>query len=342
MAQTYYTPYTIANGQVPSSQASYPALVVLSDARWKTTGSGGHVNNGNDVRPYSDSGLTTPLTYYKEYYDGTAGLWVGHVLITAADALSVYWGCGDSALSSDGSSTSTFPSRFKMVVNFPYGGSPTANDATSNANHMTLSNSPTIIDGPFSGGMTVNGSNQDAHITSNASIASTYAADFSIGVWVKTSANPSFGAIFDKGTGGARDLCILMDAGKFAWYAAGNDSGNSLSGTATINDGNWKFIKWTRSGSSSGFYINGSLDVTGGVLTTGNSGGDLSLGLNPSGSAANWTGSYGKFRLATGADTGNWITTEYNNFLAPNTFWTMGTEVSLGGGGPTLHPMSLL
>src|SRR5262249_9031229 len=50
----YVTQFTIANGQVPSTQTSFPALISGSDARFKSIGNGGNVNSssGYDLQPF--------------------------------------------------------------------------------------------------------------------------------------------------------------------------------------------------------------------------------------------------------------------------------------------------
>src|SRR5678815_5698623 len=88
----YSIPVTINSGQVPSTQTDFPVLVNFTDARFKTVGNGGHVQNssGFDIRPYSDAALTTAITGYElERYNASTGevvMWVKVCLLYTSDA----------------------------------------------------------------------------------------------------------------------------------------------------------------------------------------------------------------------------------------------------------------
>src|SRR5882724_10595290 len=72
----YYSPVTVNSGQVPSTQTDYPVRIFQTNARFKTVGNGGHVQNANgyDIRPYSDTGCSSAITGYElAFYDGAAG-----------------------------------------------------------------------------------------------------------------------------------------------------------------------------------------------------------------------------------------------------------------------------
>ena len=105
MAFNFYKSCTIQTGKVPSSQSSFPALLpfISSDANLKTVGNGGHVQNANgfDIRPFSDSGLSVPLTYQLVSYDATLGIFEMWVNMTAVDGGIVYVGYGNSSLTTD-------------------------------------------------------------------------------------------------------------------------------------------------------------------------------------------------------------------------------------------------
>src|SRR6266498_4525713 len=119
-AFSYYSPVTVDHTQVPSTQTDFPVLVSQTDARLKTVANSGHVQNssGFDIRPYSDSALTSALTYELESYDGAAGtitMWVKISSLSSSVDTVIYLGYGDSGLSTDGSSTSTWDANFKGV-----------------------------------------------------------------------------------------------------------------------------------------------------------------------------------------------------------------------------------
>src|SRR5438477_11294376 len=99
MAFGYYTPITVAAGQVPSTQTNFAKLTLQTDNRFKTVANGGHVQNssGFDIRPYSDSSLSTALTYELERYNASTGEVVMWVKIPSlSDGYVTYLGYGDS------------------------------------------------------------------------------------------------------------------------------------------------------------------------------------------------------------------------------------------------------
>lgn len=325
---------------MPSTQTSFPALVVASAARFKTIGNGGHVVTGTDIRPYSDSGLSSALTYEMEFYDGTNGIWIGWVLISSlADAVTIYLGYGDAALNTDGSSTGTWPSQYEMVHHLPNGSSLTANDSTSNARNGSLVSTVTAGTGKIDGGASFGSNNSDSITIGSGAIPTTG----SLCWWV----NPSFAQ--NDGQSHALGL-FLLNGGQlfqtlkfsdnslnFGWYNNGTDGRVIVANAGyTLNQSAWnKFdMTWDSAAPATKLYLNntqiGSTNTTNGTWNSagitaeyghdGNTGRSLNGGL------------IDEMQLSNTVKTANWITTEYNNQNAPNTFWTMGSEVAVGGG----------
>ena len=111
MAFGFYTPLTITSNSslLPATQTNFPLLLSFTDNRFKTVGNGGHVQNssGFDIRPYSNSSLTTALSYERVSYSASAGTFQIWVLIPSlSQGLVIYLAYGDAALSSDGTSLS--------------------------------------------------------------------------------------------------------------------------------------------------------------------------------------------------------------------------------------------
>src|SRR6516165_11780766 len=84
---------------------------MFTDNRFKTVGNGGHVQNasGFDIRPYSDSSLTTALSYelVSGSYNASTGTFQIWVLIPSlSQGLVIYLAYEDSGLSTDGTNLS--------------------------------------------------------------------------------------------------------------------------------------------------------------------------------------------------------------------------------------------
>ncbi len=353
MAQTHSTPYTIPVGQVPSTQTSFPALVYASGVQFKDIGNGGHVQTGNDVRPYADSSgspnFASPYVYRMVYYDPVGGIWIGYVLVTAADGLKIHLGYGDAALSSDGSSTSTFPQVGKWLLGD--GSTLDLTDATANAGNGT-NNSATATPGKISGGAALSGTAQYFTVADNNRYSFTNgSADsaFTLSSWVKltdiTAANP----VIDKyKPSGQREYVFgFLSSNLYAWVfdeSTGGLRGRRASGVGSwMSNGTWALVHMTYDGSGTNggvkIYINGvqrdDTDFTGGSYTCMQNGtGDLGFGRDNTGVGGPLTGSLDEPGIWGSVLTQNWVTSEYNNQFAPTTFWTQGSEVAVGGSTP--------
>lgn len=95
----------------------------------------------------------------------------------------------------------------------------------------------------------------------------TFPANVSVSAWVKTTSSAGGKGLVSNCSGGPVGLVYGIDSGKM-WYYYYTTSWQTALSTSTINDGNWKNIVWTKSGTSMKMYINGALDAT--VTLTGN------------------------------------------------------------------------
>jgi hypothetical protein len=83
-------------------------------------------------------------------------------------------------------------------------------------------------------------------------------SNISVGAWVKTT---SGGGIMSHCSGGPVNLAYWINGGKMAYYYYTN-AWQLFTGNATVNDGNWRFLMWTKSGTSFRTYVDGVLDAS--------------------------------------------------------------------------------
>jgi hypothetical protein len=343
MAFSYYSPYTINSGQVPSTQTDFPVLVRVTDNRFKTVGNGGHVQNssGYDIRPYTDSTLSTAITGYElEFYDGTNGIVAMWVKVSSLSSSTTPFvlACGNSSLTTDGSSTTTWSNSFLGVYHL-------ANGTTLNVNSATGSNngtnhSATATTGQIDGGAAfVSASSQ--YIDLGTAMQPTAVT---VSAWIKGTTFPSaYNSVVDRVFSNV-DYWIyyVKSSGKMSYQVA--RSGTFFitvdgTGSNTLSTGTWYYTAMTFDNTLTTAalkgYVNGSLDASGNVgvaFSLNNTAGPVYIGNTPTGVTAGfWNGAQDEVRVASGARSANWITTEYNNQSAPGTFATLGTEVALGG-----------
>ncbi len=326
----FYTPFTIAGGQVPSTQTDFPILISVTDNRFKTVANGGHVVNANgyDIRPYSDSGITTAITGYElVFYDAVNGIiemWVKRSSVD--DGLITYLAYGNSALTTDGSSTSTWSNAFTNIYHFKDGTTLSVADSTGNNNGTNI-NTVTATTGKIDGAAGfASASSQTIDSNTNAATAAlTWSA------WVKATTLPdTYNSVFFKNVANVSytGIQVKSDGTLFVAVKATVELSYDGTGSHTLSTGTW-------------YLLTLSYDITAGLTAYVNAGSDGTVAANGDGltvfathvligsDAINnryWNGVIDEVRLSNTVRSANWITTEYNNQSAPGTFLTMGAE----------------
>ena len=331
--QAWYSPISINAAQVPSTQSDFPVLVSQTDARFKTIANSGHVanSNGYDIRPYSDTGLTTALSYELERYNATTGevvMWV-KVGSLSSSTTPIYLGYGDTGLTTDGSSSSTWSNSFLDVYHLKDGTTLSGTDSLGSFN-MGLTNSPTAVTGQIDGAAGL--ASASSQFLSNDSITITTA--MTISAWVKGTTFPSdYNGVITRGTGGVDYFGIFVKSnGKlYCIYKATTNRSYDGTGSNTLSTGTWYYL--TASYSSSAGLIgkvnagsDGTATADGNIDTATNK--RTAIGEQGSTDSRRFNGSIDEVRLSSVARSADWITTEYNNQNAPGTFETLGTEVA--------------
>lgn len=314
-------------------------MVLITDARLKTIANGGHVANGNDIRPYTDETLTNPITgYEKVFYDGVNGILEMHVKVAslASSTTPFVLGYGDASLVSDGSSPTCWSNGFVAVYHLKDGSTLSLVDSLG-LNNGTNNNGVTAAAGKVDGAANfASASNQ--FISSAASIAGGGTQVTHSG-WVKGTSFPNsynFMTSMGIGGGGGNGDVRVKSNGKLACFLQGASGTASFDGTGTntLSAGTFYLLHMTYD-SVAGMkaYVNASLDATAvnkQVLSGTNTETDIG---RFTGGGFNWNGVIDEVRFATIARSQDWITTEYNNQNAPSSFLDFQAEVAFAGGG---------
>lgn len=332
-AQAYYSPISINAAQVPSTQTDFPVLVSQTDNRFKTIGNGGHVANANgyDIRPYSDTGLTTSLSYELERYNGTTGevvMWV-KVGSLSSSTTPIYLGYGDAGLTTDGSSTTTWSNNFLAVYHVKDGTTLSVADSTGTFNGTNHSSTATT--GKIDGGANfVAASTQYIDLGNGINPAS----GVSYSAWVKASSFPgTYNGVIARTRNTDNTFLFVKSNGKVATGLVANDQRFIDGGSTTLSTGTWYYLTMVYDGTVGLIqYVNASSDGTQAANGTPSSSTTaINIGRDPFTSGREWNGDIDEARIASVARSANWITTEYNNQSAPATFETLGTEVAFSG-----------
>lgn len=342
MAFGYYSPISINAAQVPSTQTDFPVLVSQTDARFKTVGNGGHVQNssGFDIRPYTDSTLTTAITGYElERYNASTGeviMWV-KVSSLSSSTTPFVLAYGDSGISTDGSSSTTWSNSFLGVYHLADGTTLNVNSSTGSNNGTNHSATATSgkVDG---GGSFVSASSQ--YIDLSTGIAPT---EITFSAWVNATsfANAYNGVIVRSNVGyTSYAMFFVKSNGKLGCFVFGAGSipiSYDGTGSNTLSTATWYYLTMVYQASNSQIrgYVNASSDASttaGGTVNLVTTSATSNIGRDANTSPRYWNGTLDELRVSSVSRTANWITTEYNNQSAPGTFETLGTEVAVSTG----------
>jgi hypothetical protein len=330
---SYQSPISINAAQVPSTQTDFPVLVSLTDARFKTVANSGHVQNssGFDIRPYSDSGITTAITGYElERYNASTGeviMWV-KVGSLSSSTTPIYLAYGNPTISTDGSSTATWSNSFLSVYHLKDGTTLSLTDSVGTTN-LTNTGS-TAATGQIDGCASFVSASSQFLITGSESLGTS----LTLSSWVKaTTLGTDYGPIMTQASAGVDSGSIFVKSNGKLYCAVLASTQRSYDGTGshTLTTGTWYYLTMTYS-SAAGLigYVNAASDGT--ASANGNFSAlsnQTGIGKQLLGGTRFWNGLIDEPRIATASRSPDWISTEYNNQLAPATFQTLGTEVPL-------------
>lgn len=348
MAYTYSRSITIDHTKCGATDSSnFPFLFSTTDATFKTVGNGGHVQNANgyDMAFFSDSGLTTPLNFEIERYNGSTGeydAWIKAGTVSHTVDTVIYQGYGDASITtSQENITGTWDANFLAVYHLKDGTTLSAASSTG-SNNGTASNTPTAGAGQIDGcGSFASASSQS--ITLGTGMAPTAVT---MEAWVNATSLPNA-----YNTAIARDgvsnfwAIYVKSTGKLAIYvtATGNVSYDGT-GSHTLSTGTWTYLAGTYStGAGLVGYFNNASDQTAaanGTLTTGAVA--TSIANDPANAGRFWNGLIDEVRISNVARGVDWLLTSYNSQKSPSTFYTLGAESGGGGGGSKLKLNSSL
>ncbi len=348
-AFTHYTTCTVQTGQVPSTQTNFPTLIVgtgcgTGATQFKSTGNGGNVQStsGFDIRPYSGSCSGSALTYQLVTYSATAGTFEMYVLIASlADGGVVYLCYGDTTLTTDGSSTSTWPTTYKISAPLADAGPSTtiADFSQTGRNGTSSASTAATTSGQVDGAAQAAAVSSTAITFGTTAVPTTGSASWWFyPTWAKTD-GVGHDLGFDAETSNLFETIHYTDNTIYAgWYNAGSSmdgrvSVASASYTLTQNAWNHFVLTWDSAAPATKLYLNGSqVGSTNTVNGTWSTSG-ATLSVMPTTAFAPVTGDrIDELELLDTVLAANTVTTIYNNQHSQTSFWTEGSDTSVGGG----------
>jgi len=340
-----------------SSFVLYVSGATLSSQFWSTVRS-----DGGDIRASLNDGTTqVPLQVVAIDTGGqTAEIHIGPIAVDKAASTTIrLWYNGTDTTEV---ATATYGSEAvwaNHTAAYHLQETPTTVPENAGANDYTESYGADMTSGDsVSGKLTGKGLNFDGGANDYVSIASHSTFNpgtgaFELSCWIKPAnsnqndgiiaklqGSGSFpGYVLYQGTGqsdgsvaASKKLTVIL-INNFSvndYYAATDDD---------VADGNWHLVRWTRTGSTSTLYVDGTAKAMTVVRNNGTGAGsdpDNSVSLDIGMDRSNvWVGDVDELRWTKGAvRDADWDLTEFNNQHDPSTFYSV---TAIGAGGPFPH-----
>lgn len=315
--------------------------------------------NGYDFAFYSDSGLTTPLKFQVVYHSLTTGeveIWIQIPNLSTSANTVIYVAYADSAVTTDQSdSAGTYVTAYKAVYHLDETRSTSAGaykDSTSNGNHATLTDANSnCVSAAVKCRNGMDFSGDDADILAAPHHASlSLSGSFTVSCWLSTDVTPSAGTfkgVLGKGnfSGTYLNYGILVDNGYInsglgVAIVFQSSAGSTAACKVSISTATTYHVVgvFDTAANTLKIYLNGTLQATVSSVTIepNTNTADLALGgASASDAYYKHDGKLDEVAILTGTVTDSWVTATYNSQHNPATFYSVGDETALGGGGTT-------
>jgi len=341
-AWAYRKKITIDSTKVSATLADFPVLINLtSDGDLASHAQ----DDGDDILFTASDGVSKLNHEIEKFVDSTGELvaWVKVPSLSSSVDTDIYMYYGHSGAGNQQNATFVWDSNYKMVQHLQEttGGTNAIKDSTSNTNHGTDNNTPTLgAAGKIDGAIGFDGTDDYVHHGDKADLEFGAGVDFTIEAWIKTSDTG-----VRKGIVGKRSA-----AGTWVGYEVEITDGNIIRGrmrktggadvdtvsSSTVTDGSWHHIVFVADRDGNGqIYIDGS--ANGNPVDISGQNGDLSnsdsFWIARDDAAGYFNGTLDEVRISDTLRSSDWISTSYNNQSAPSGFYGVESE---GAGAPAV------
>lgn len=311
-----------------ANSTNFVALISVTDANLKTIGNGGHVqsSSGFDIRPYSDSGLSTALSFELDKYVAATGqliMWVKIPTMSASVDTVIYLAYGDSSATSDGSdAASTWSASYQAVYHF--GDGTTLSTSDSLAAHNGTNTGSTAATGQVNGGVAMDGNFHYITLATPASFPIT--TSFTVSTWTKLAATTGNSWYPIQWGDAVEANSLIADGGNGGWHYGFTTAGDTF---VVGLDTNWNRVSLVFNGTTCIGYKNGVQQSSDARSPATPSAQQARIGIRYDAGNLGWNGSLDELTISNTARNADWILTEFNNQNNPGTFETLGTEGSV-------------
>ncbi|MFX1485078.1 MAG: LamG-like jellyroll fold domain-containing protein, partial [Promethearchaeota archaeon] len=334
----YKKDIVIDHTKVASDLTDFPLLIDIFDTDLKTDVQA----DGDDIIfKIGDTMLSHELELFDQTYNSTHAhlvAWVNTDLSSSVDTtITMYY--GNPNLESLENAAGVWSSNFRGVWHLSETPTETLYDSSGNLNHGTGYNlqSDDQVNGQIDGSIDFD-NNQDYIDCGNDTSLNVGSNDFSLSLWFKYD-GVDMGVLAGKGAVlNARRYRISLESGPGMLMAEIDDNtvSKTVFSTSTYGDNLWHYVSLVRDGNNLRLYIDGTEDPNSPTDITGYGSLDevesFYIGAFRSeifGTLGYWsTANMDEVRVAKMALSPEWIVTEYDNQFNPNSFYSIGVEIS--------------
>ncbi|MFW9893511.1 MAG: DUF2341 domain-containing protein, partial [Candidatus Thorarchaeota archaeon] len=335
---SYKKDITIDHTKVSTDLTDFPLLLDIFDSDLKTKV---QLNGEDIVFKSGENVLSHEIEVFDQSYNGSHAhlvAWVKTDLSSSVDTtITMYY--GNPNIGSQENAAGVWSSNFKGVWHLGEDPTETLYDSSGSSNDGTGYNlqSDDQVDGQIDGSIDFD-NNQDYIDCGNDTSLNVGSNDFSLSLWFKYD-GVDMGVLAGKGAVlNARRYRISIESGPGMLMAEIDDNNVAMSvfSTSTYGDNLWHHVSLVRDGNNLRLYIDGTEDPNSPTDITGYGSLDevesFYIGAFRSeifGTLGYWsTANTDEVRVAKMALSPGWIATEYSNQFDPNSFYSIGVELS--------------
>ncbi|MFX1457533.1 MAG: DUF2341 domain-containing protein, partial [Promethearchaeota archaeon] len=328
-----------------SDLVKFPALISILDTNLHDNV---EQSSGNDIAfAFNGAWLDHEIELFDQAYNGTHAQlisWVSIPRLSATEDTIIRMYYGNSTMSSRQKPSEVWDPKFQGVWHLsenPSDAAPQMKDSTSNNNDGTCYylDSGDQKTGQIDGSIEFNDVDDNYLNCGTDSSLNMGSEDFTLSLWFNYPLGDHNGPIAGKGAygSGGKRYFLAFENDKVKGEIDDDDiTKYNVYTSSTVDDAIWHYILLVRDGNYLRLYLDGS-EVTGSpedISGYGSLDMDLpfymnTLASNPSGTISDWPSvKIDEVRIANIAYSADWIATEYNNQYNPQSYLTLGTEVS--------------
>lgn len=329
----YYKYITIRSDKVPGDLTNFPVLISLTDPDIRTVADGGRVQNANgyDVifSSSNNCGALSQLdhqviSYSSNTTTATILAWVKVPALSSSTDTEIFMYYGNDSITTDLSLSSTFDYNFSNIYHFQNG---SFNDASAYGNNGTNNGTANLASSIVGNGRTFDAGDYISMPTADMLIGSG-----TLSAWIySTSFTGNHHYIFGHTTVPSYNNRLQVytnDAGGNLDLGLGNNH-NLSTGIYDFNLTEWYHVALTWAAGTYNVYVNGQSEASGAYAAFTALQTFIDIGNNglASSRAEHWIGDIDEVRASNIVRSANWIETEYNNQVLPDSFFTVGIEI---------------